>query len=168
MTIFEAAPITPYGAQRLDAGSYWFVDTSLAKYETGLPDMAESLKNLRFLGGLWDSSRDWAMAEFGLAPGAPPEVLVPQSWGVWYRLPPEMTLEEAKVKLYGDRFSEPAGFFEWLEMKMPGTLQTGIKTGEVIKDTASAVAVSGFVTAAGWILAILSAKAFLSMFQKRK
>jgi hypothetical protein len=48
--MFEAAPVTPYGAQRLDAGSYWFVDTSLGRYEAGLPEMAESLKDLRFLG----------------------------------------------------------------------------------------------------------------------
>lgn len=159
--MFEAAPVTPYGAQRLDAGSYWFVDTSLGRYEAGLPEMAESLKDLRFLGGLWDSSRDWAMAEFGLAPGAPPEVLVPQAWGVWYRLPPEMTLEEAKVKLYGDRFSEPAGFFEWLEMKMPGVLQHGIVVGEVVKEAATAVAFGGLAAIASWgIAAWLASKFF--------
>lgn len=162
MAMFEAAPVTPYGAQRLDAGSYWFVDTSLAQYEAGLPDMAEALKDLRFLGGLWDSSRDWAMAEFGLAPGAPPEVLVPQAWGVWYRLPPDTTLEEAKVRLYGDRFAEPAGFFEWLEMKMPGALQGGIEVGEKVKEVAGTVAFAGLGIAAAWIAALLGAKALLS------
>lgn len=123
---FDKAPLDKStGSQQLKGGVTYFIDTN----ENKLLDSDEILKLIKLIGGednitsILHSLRGQIMVEFN------PEndVVIPnnilQKTGYFYILCSDNhcaeSLQDAQEVLYGDRYNEAVGFFEYIESKKP-------------------------------------------------
>jgi hypothetical protein len=143
-SIFRRAPLDEsQGTQSLSPGRYFIDSASDELFSSEGFNEAFSALPHEAIQEVLDSGRGQTMVSFRFHSPftAPHETLL--KTGFFWELPEGVTLRSAQEKLYGEHYSKPQGFWEYLAAEHPDLLEVSKNVAEGVDETVTAIAKKG-------------------------